>query len=335
MHRYQIFYTIAALTLAAVFATACDKEEVETTEGGSQVVAGKLDDTKGSKTLPEGYRLKSVGSVDYFYTDGKLSRINVRNNDVDVSESSIHLQTDNNETADMTLNKNGLITKITSTFAVTDVDGSLTINQDIALTYNSKNQLSSITGTTTESGKEDGADFTKTTKGQYSFEYVNKGLKKVVVQTTTTGVDKNGAINGKSRTAYTFYHEDDNDNVFGQWTPNLAHCILGLGDLGNALAYAGYFGRASYKLARYIYEDVEEELNGSTSYDENSYSCLFTLDSYGAIQMADYLYYTYADISSGASSVKATRANVSPLPKPFDERCYRNDLIFLNNRLAR
>lgn len=329
MKHYHLLTTISTLALASFIIVACDKEEVETTEGGTKVVAGKLDDNKGSKALPEGYRLTAVDAFDYSYTDGVLSRINVRDNDLEVTSDAIRLLSGGDETIEMTLNKNNLITKITATYVVNSLNGGWNLTQNIDLTYNSKNQLSSITGTSTESGNEGKVSFSNSTKSNFSFEYVNKGLKKVVKQTTTSGTDVSGTISGKSRTAYTFYHDekDTKDNVFGQWMPNVAQRILGLGDLGNALAYAGFFGRASNKFPMIIYEDLEEELNGKTTYDEDSYKCRFTLNSYGAIQKADGYDYTYADINANYSGAKVTRS-IAPFDKQSERPlitlpCYR------------
>lgn len=320
MKHYHILTATTALAMAALVIMACNKEEVETTEGSTKVVAGKLDDNKGSKALPEGYRLTAVGAFDYFYTDGVLNRINVRGNDIEVTADAIRLSSEGNETVEMTVNKNNLITKITATYVINSLNGVWNLVQNIDLTYNSKNQLSSITGTSTESGNEGKVSFSNTTRSNFSFEYVNKGLKKVVKQTTTSGTDVSGNISGKSRTAYTFYHEDANDNIFGQWLPNAARHILSLGDLGNALAYAGFFGRASNKLPLIIFEDLEKEVNGKTIYDEKSYKCRFTLNSYGAIQNADGYDYIYTDIYTSNSDVKATRSNAAnPLPL-FDEQ---------------
>ncbi len=312
----SILLLAAAIAVGLTF-TACDKDDDEGgSGGGGKATAGALDDRHGNSELPEGYRLSGVGNYRYYYEGGQLSQIYVDREYVDFSPKGITIE-EGQGSIKFSFNGNGLISKITFSSKGSSDNYSWDDSETETFSYNSNNQCTSISGSWKDSGSEYGTSYSETGSGNVEFSYSGTVIKKITMKSNYSGRDDDGKHSGSDNYTYTFDFDREYENIYGQWTPKFLDYILDINDLFCALAYAGCFGRATSMLPTAIYETSVEIEDGEREEDEDTYSCSYSFNAYGALRQADGTSYSYTTISSDDYDVKATRAAEEAVLKPF------------------
>ncbi len=330
----SILFLAAAMAVGLTF-TACNNDDDD--EGGSggssNTSAGQLDDRRGNHELPEGYRILSVGNYRYYYENGRLSQFYADGEYVDFSTKGITIAEDLGSIK-ITFNGKGLISKMTYSSKGSDGDFSWDESETETFSYNSNDQCTSISGSWKENGSEYGSSYSESGSGNYEFSYTGTVIKKIVMKSSYSGRDEDGKYSGSDNYTYTFDFDRDYENIYGQWTPKFLDYILDIDDVSCALAYAGCFGRATSMLPTTIYETSVEIEDGERHEDEDSYSCSYSFNAYGALRQADGTSYTYTTISND-NYVKATRAAEDALLRPFAQQPRKASLGFFSRHIRK
>jgi len=300
MKKYFLMLAVALAT--GMMFTSCgdDEDEGGSTPSGTSSKLGYLDDGQGNSQLPAGYAVKTVNGYGFYYDeDGNLSQISDDGDYINFSTKGISV-TDDEGTMKLSFNGKGFISKASSTYSYTEDGTTIKGTEEYSFSYNSNNQITSIKGSLKNSIAGNGSEISVKGEGTATYTYNGTKLQKVATNTKESGM----GVSYTESSTYTFDYSSGYPNIYGQWTPNLLNASPG-GDIFEALAYVGCFGRASSILPDVIYEEYVEDIYGEEDTDKDSYNCSYSYNSYGALTKADGCSYTYT--TGGSSPSKAPR----------------------------
>lgn len=284
------FLSIALMAITISFGlTSCSIFEGE---GFDDKSIGNLDSERADIDMPKGYRVKSVGNIRYVYkSNGRLDLIRIGSKEYDVNKKSYTYEKDGEvEKYTYSFNGNNFLTKIKTTYR--NEEDEAKGDGTIELSYNTDKQLSKITGSYTETFKEDGKSIKYTEKINIEFTYSYMRVKRIKQK-----YEEKETVNGETKkdtytTTIGFIYDDDEEyyNRYYQWTPNVVNYGLDLedNDLVAAMAYIGMLGRASTLLPESL--EIEDSEDGNrTKY------CSYDHNTFDAIRRADGIDYTYTE----------------------------------------
>lgn len=289
--KKRIYTTAVALATLAVSLSfvSCDIFEGD---GFGDRNVGNLDANFPDNDLPAGYRIKSVGEIRYFYkSTGKLDIIRVGNTEFDLDKKSLTFVDDGGvEKYTFSFNANNNLKKMKMSYH--EEEGDDEGEGSFEFTYNIDRQLTNISGNYTETYTENGQDVKSKITSNMEITYDAWCVKRIRIKS-----EERQTIGGKtdketySATIGFSYDRDDDefDNRYYQWTPNVLEYGFDLDDAGiaAALAYVGMLGRASRLLP--------EKLTIESNDDDYSKYCSYEHNSYDAISRADGVKYTYTE----------------------------------------
>lgn len=288
-----------AIVTMALTLVSCDKDDENFIGSPMPISCGILDNgTSNNGGLPYGYRIYSMGNIQYGYNeDGRLRFISDgddffyfdKNLSFSFSEEDTYDGEYYEENFAASLNADGLITQGVGHYYEKDGDESLKADITVNVSYNPNKQISSVSineswvekeGKTTEKGYY---------KEQYTLVYSGTRLDRVEMNYT----EKDDEIE-HGYYIWTLNYASSVKNTFFQYTPYLIDCVFE----ETALPYfapLGIVGRASSMLPSSI----------SVRYSEGSSSGTYTItcgsysfNSYGALSSADGQSYSYTTIGN-------------------------------------
>ena len=285
---YGIVIALAALTINFSL-VSCD---IFDGDGFGDKNIGNLEADFQNNDLPAGYRIKSVGGIRYIYkSTGKLDIIRIGETEFDLDKKSFSYEEDGGvEKYTFSFNADNNLKKMKMSYHEEDSDNEG--EGSFEFTYNGDKQLTNISGDYTETYTEDGQDVKSKSTSNVEIIYDAWCVKRIKIRS-----EEKKTIGGKTEkdtysaiVGFSYDKDDDEyDNRYYQWTPNVLSYGLDLGDddIIAALAYVGMFGRASRLLP--------EKLTIESDDDDHSKYCSYEHNSYDAISRADGVKYTYTE----------------------------------------
>lgn len=283
---YGIVIALAALTINYSL-VSCD---IFDGDGFGDKNVGNLEADFPNNDLPAGYRIKSVGDIRYIYkSTGKLDIIRIGTMEFDLDKKSLTFVEDGGvEKYTFSFNADNNLKKMKMSYHEEDSDDEG--EGSFEFTYNGDKQLTNISGNYTETYTEDGQDVKSKSTSNIEITYDAWCVKRIKIRS-----EEKKTIGGKtekdtysSTIGFSYDRDDDEfENRYYQWTPNVLTygLVLDDADIAAALAYVGLLGRAS----RWLPEKITVENDD----DDYSKYCSYEHNSYDAISRADGVKYTY------------------------------------------
>lgn len=311
MNKKNYLLFLGVLISSILISCSKDGDDDDNGGGRSGSIGVLVGDDEEANALLEGVRVASVGSDKYYYSrEGVLDSMEIEGDMYKVKGSKIIMELNEEH-------KEGYV-KANCTFNISNnrvVSFSLNmsdkgssygypywskIDESGSFSYNSKGQIVSITGTSTEEVEEDGEYTKETIKAKLTFNYSSDNRLLSIMQ------QYDGEEGGDKSVEYTDvtcgYTSGVIENKFYQYTPYMLDVFEDSYIKG--LAYVGLLGRASScipseyvtKWEEVFFEDGEEDKE-SGSYSRTS---SVTFNNNGTISKADGKNYSYTSVGTRA-----------------------------------
>lgn len=293
----KVFLLGSILTAFTFSFSSCSDDDAEA--GTIPVETGQLSSgTSADNNLPNGYRIASVGSIRYIYgADGRIEGFDWEGDYVQFKEGKLNYNYDGTDTQ-ISLNKQGLITQISESINYKDSDGYDKGDGKMKCSYNSHNQLTSMSFSVNEEFSYEGEKGKWSASMNCSLTYSGTKLTKVVADI----VESEDGHKETGKRTMTFKYDENYPNPFGQYTERiLEECFAEMAP--DPLAYLGLLGRASSELPTSIHTEEVDTEDGETQTFTHDYTCgPYIYNEYGALSKADGHTYTYTTVNSRAVS---------------------------------
>lgn len=273
--------------------------------------------TDADSRLPEGYRITGVGDMYATYdSNGRLTSFTMDEGIMEIKNGVLaYSYSGNGFTEKFSINLNGMNLIESITYSYEERYGKEYEKESGKMTfsYNNNLQLTSMDATSNYEEYEDG----EREKGSYKYSATANYNGTILESVSSHGIEKDEYDVWEDIETKTLSYNSNYPNLFYQFTPSLADCLLDLDDDGPIiLAYLGLFGRASSKLpTSYLHKEIEKE-DGETYNDSHTHNCgPYTYNSYGALTSADGVTYRYTTISRSVANAPVLKERTKPLFK--------------------
>lgn len=315
--KKNLFFAALAV-VALTFPTSCgsDDDDISGVPGVNPTdvptSAGDVSSgTDADKNLPDGYKIASVGGLEYEYDEnGKLIMVDgfTINNGVMSGDGWM---------TKISVNNKGLITTTYDKEVFNEYGENGLYECTMTCTYNSNDQLSSTRCVFKYEETYDGVKCTESGSANCTFTY--EGKKLVKVTSDGNGQETEGKYTEKysEKQDFTFIYENSPVNTFYQYTPYMEEVIDDISwecSYLSAFCYLGLVGKASSMLPAKIIEDEEHIEDGEKETHSHTTNCgPYSFNSYGALSSADGEKYTYTTVGGTRAATPVWQASTKRL----------------------